>query len=196
MAHVQTFRDVDMEQIIKLKKSGCNELFIGIESGSPRILKSIHKTYDVEVIKKNISMLLVSGIAVKGYFIYGFPKETIEDFNMTYNLAVYFKNVSIKCGTPFRTSVFQFRPYHGTELYHSIASDLGKNAFDKVAAVNPNPELSDLVGRLQFNFHSGNYSNEHLDVVQKFIYLTTNLNSGRIFPLDGRNSTFPINKAV
>lgn len=196
MAHVQTFRDVEQSQVKALRESGCVELFIGIESGSPRILKSINKTSNIDMIKNNISLLLMNGINVKGYFIFGFPGESLEDFEMTYNLAAYLKKVSIDSGTIFRTSVFQFRPYHGTELYHSIEDIVGDSTFSKVAAVNPNPELSDLVGRLQFNFHSGNYSNEHLDVVQKFIYMTTNLNSGRIFPTDGQNSAFSVNKAV
>src|SRR6185436_13931868 len=52
MAHVQTFKGVDESTIKSLKKSGCNELFIGIESGSPKILKQIHKTQNVEVIKQ------------------------------------------------------------------------------------------------------------------------------------------------
>ena len=35
MAHVMTFRDVELGKLIELRESGCKELFIGIESGSP-----------------------------------------------------------------------------------------------------------------------------------------------------------------
>ena len=31
--------------------------------------------------------MLETGIDLKGYFIYGFPKETEEDFKMTFELA-------------------------------------------------------------------------------------------------------------
>jgi anaerobic magnesium-protoporphyrin IX monomethyl ester cyclase len=196
MAHVQTFRGVPEEDIIALRQSGCTELFIGIESGSPKVLKSINKTSNVEVIKSNVSMLLKHGINVKGYFIYGFPKETVEDFEQTYSLARFFKDVSLENGTSFRTSVFQFRPYHGTELYHSLETEYGDTTFSKVSTIEPNGELSDMVGRIQFNFHSGNYSYEHIDVVQKYIYDTTNLNSVRIFPPYGGNSILSTNQAV
>jgi anaerobic magnesium-protoporphyrin IX monomethyl ester cyclase len=167
--------------LTKLKDSGCSELFIGIESGSPDILKRIHKTNDVDVIKKNLSNCLQAGIAIKGYFIFGFPEETEADFIKTYELACYLKDISIKYNTRFRTSVFQFRPYHGTELYHDI--ELKYGSVSNVTNVAPNKTLSELVGRLQFNFHSGNYSNESVEVVHKYIYLTTNLNSSDLFNL-------------
>lgn len=184
MAHVQTFRDVDEETVRQLKESGCNELFIGIESGSPKILRSIHKTHDVELIKENLTRLLRNGIDVKGYFIYGFPGETKEDMELTYALALHLKEAALKYGSYFRASVFQFRPYHGTELYHEIESKFGDSSFDQVSAVQPNNELSDMVGRLQFNFHSGNYSNEDIETVQMFIYRTTNIAPARIFALN------------
>jgi len=177
MAHVQSFKDVSDETVISLKESKCNELFIGIESGSPKILKEIHKTADVDLIKRNISLLLCNGINVKAYFIFGFPTETIDDFEQTYSLARYLKDISIKYGSRFRTSVFQFRPYHGTELYHLLENQLGEKAFDKVATIKPNEKLSKKVGRSQFNFESGNYSDVDAEIVHDFIYNTTNLNS-------------------
>lgn len=183
MAHIETFRNISDEKIKSLKLSGCKELFIGIESGSPRILKQIHKTHDIEKIKANISLLLRNGINVKGYFIFGFPEETEADFKMTYELAHYLKDESVKYKTVFRTSVFQYRPYHGTELYKSI-KDYEKHFVNKILPTIPNPALSGLIGRLQFNFHSGNYSCAEIQVVQDYIYKTSNLNTLCIFGLD------------
>jgi len=188
MAHVQTFKDVSDETIRLLEKSRCKELFIGIESGSPDILKQIHKTSNVELIKKNVTKLLMNNINVKGYFIYGFPNETVDDFEKTYMLAEYFKNVSKVYGSKFRTSVFQFRPYHGTEIYHDLKSKLGNDTFTRVATIEPNNQLSELVGRMQFNFHSGNYSNESIELVQKYIYKTVGLNTlYELFPKNHSN---------
>lgn len=176
MAHVETFRNVSVETIQALKASGCAELFIGIESGSPTILKKIHKVNDVDRIKTNMGLLLKNGINVKGYFIYGFPGETEADFEMTYKLAEHLKSVSTEFGSVFRASVFQYRPYHGTELYHQIVQN-EKEDVNKIRSIEPNPELSDLVGRLQFNFHSGNLSSAPIKVLQDYIYRTTNLNT-------------------
>lgn len=178
MAHVMTFKDVDDEMLRRLKESGCFELFIGIESGSPAILKSINKTSKVEDILNNLSRVLAAGIHLKGYFIYGFPCETEADMQMTFDLASKLKEISIQHGVNFRTSVFQYRPYHGTQIYHDLQA---KGANLEVKAVQPNPELSDLVGRLQFNFHSGNYSAVDNQVVHDYICRTTNLNGGKIF---------------
>lgn len=180
MAHVETFKNVSEETVQKLVESGCHELFIGIESGSPEILKKIHKSHNCEKIKRSITLLLKNGINVKGYFIYGFPGETEADFEKTFQLASYFRNYGIQHNTTFRTSVFQYRPYHGTELFHQI-NDAYKNDVNHLVSIEPNPQLSDLIGRLQFNFHSGNYSNETTELVQQYILNTTNLNSLRIF---------------
>ncbi|MBZ0203272.1 MAG: radical SAM protein [Ignavibacteria bacterium] len=192
MAHVQTFKGVDLKTLEKLKHSGCTELFIGIESGSPKILKQIHKTSDIDLIKLNLTNLFRVGISVKAYFIFGFPSENEEDFKMTYDLASYLKEESVKHGVQFRTSVFQFRPYHGTELYHKIISD--KEQVDKLVTTEPNEKLSELVGRIQFNFHSGNLSDEDINTVHKYIYLTSNLTPLKIYEnnypneIDKRNS--------
>jgi anaerobic magnesium-protoporphyrin IX monomethyl ester cyclase len=179
MAHVMTFNGVSFDTLKLLKKSGCSELFIGIESGSPSVLKRIHKTNDLETIRKNLTNCLKAGISIKGYFIYGFPEETEDDFKKTFELANHLKNISLEYNSNFRTSVFQFRPYHGTELYHEIQNKFGE--IPNVTSIEANSDLSDLVGRLQFNFHSGNYSNEDIETVHKYIYATTNLNSSDLF---------------
>lgn len=178
MAHVQTFRNVTNKQMLALKKSGCYELFIGIESGSSKILSGIKKTANLQVIVDNLSKVFRAGINMKGYFIYGFPDETAEDMEMTYQLALQLQLLAKQNGVNFRTSVFQYRPYHATQIYHELERQ-GKNL--EVARVQPNAALSSLVGRQQFNFHSGNYSAVEYEVVQDYIYRTINLNGGNIF---------------
>ena len=178
MAHVLTFQYVDDILMGRLKASGCNELFIGIESGSPNILRSINKTHSVETIIDNISKVLRSGINVKGYFIFGFPGETLQDMEMTFQLARTLKYIAENEGVRFRTSVFQFRPYHGTEIYHDLVKAGRKVEVERITA---NERLSHMVGRAQFNFHSGNYSSVALEKVHEYIYCTSNLNSPELF---------------
>jgi len=187
MAHVMTFNLADDQLMHSLKQSGCHELFIGIESGSSDILSSIEKTSNVQTIIKNLTKVFASGINIKGYFIYGFPKETKKDMEMTFDLARKLKDLSLQYGVNFRTSVFQYRPYHGTQIYHDLEAQ-GINL--QVHPTEPNNELSDLVGRLQFNFHSGNYSAVENDVLNDYIYRTTNLNGGKIFA--GLKSSQPL----
>lgn len=178
MAHVQTFRNVDEALMSSLKDSGCQELFIGIESGSPKILEQINKTRDISTIVANLTKVFKAGINMKGYFIYGFPEETEEDMEQTYQLALQLKCLAQGLGVNFRTSVFQYRPYHSTQIFHELEAQ-GKNL--EVTHVMPNEGLSRLVGRQQFNFHSGNYSAVDYQVVERYIYATTNLNGDNPF---------------
>ena len=178
MAHVMTFNKVDEQLMISLKDSGCYELFIGIESGSSAVLNSINKTKNIDKIITNLTKAFKAGINIKGYFIYGFPEETKEDMDFTFQLARKLKKISQRYKTNFRTSVFQYRPYHGTQIYHDLEIN-GKNL--AVQKVQPNQALSDLVGRLQFNFHSGNYSKVDISVLNDYIYRTINLNGSKIF---------------
>jgi len=175
MAHVATFKNVEIDVMEKLNDSGCEELFIGLESGSPHILKKIHKVDNISLIKKTIENIFRAGINVKGYFIFGFPGETEDDFRMTYQLACYLKDLSMKYNREFRPSVFQFRPYHGTEIYSEIINQQNKQNHLPLKDIEPNSMLTGLIGRMQFNFYSGNFANASEELLYKYIYLTTNL---------------------
>lgn len=172
MAHVRSFRNAS-DILGKLKGSGCKELFIGIESGSANIRERIHKIGDIIEVKDVIYKLLEVGINIKGYFIYGFPEESIEDFQMTYELARYLKEISEGLPGDFRTSVFQFRPYHGTELYDYL---LRKNTI--ISDCTLNEKLSNICGRHQFNYQSGNFSSCTEEEVNEYIQKTLRLNDG------------------
>jgi len=172
MAHIKTFHNIDKHLLVELRKSGCTELFIGIESGSNRILKMINKDrsgVDTQAIFRNIFM---SGINVKGYFILGFPSETENDFIETFKLAKLLKKMAIDYGSTFRISVFQFRPYHGTKIYDDLASCKAA----KSSNIVENYHLTSLIGRSNFNFSSGIYSASNEKQLYKYIEHISNLN--------------------
>ena len=114
--------------------------------------------------------ILKNGIDLKGYFIYGFPEETKEDFQKTYDLAYKLKEKSITTPGKFRTSVFQFRPYHGTQLYNEIVKSTGI-----IHGCEFNNSISQFEGRTQFNFDFGNYSKESDELLNEYIIKTQNL---------------------
>jgi radical SAM superfamily enzyme YgiQ (UPF0313 family) len=166
MAHVASIKQVNDADLGALHDSGCTELFVGIESGSPEVLKRIHKTSDVELIHEQISRLLSAGISAKCYFIFGFPEETQKDMAMTLNLATRLQNSAKTSRGNFRTSVFQFRPYHGTELYHAVQKN-GGTIVERDARYDR--ELTARVGRAQFNFEAGNFSAVPTETLRDFI---------------------------
>lgn len=155
-----------LDKIQLLKNCNCKELFVGIESGSNTIRKRINKLGDISSVISVIRELLIHGIDVKGYFMYGFPDETQEDMEETYKLACELRNISEKCEGTFRPSVFQFRPYHGTRLYNEI---LEKGIDIPNCHYN---SLYTLKGRSQFNFCSGNYSRVPDEILEEYIVKT------------------------
>ena len=82
-AHVNT---IDEELLKYLVESGCGELWYGVESGSPRILKEIHKSTNISKIKEVFKLTREYGIKTRAYFLLGIPSETIEDIKMTEKL--------------------------------------------------------------------------------------------------------------
>ena len=161
MAHVQSFIN-NLDMIGALKKSGCDEVFIGIESGSPEIRRKIQKAGSIEAVIRCVESLLQVGISVKGYFICGFPGETAQQINETVNLALMLKRIEGSLNASFRASAFQFRPYHGTKLYNEITASGHHPIF-----INGD-ELTST--KKQYNFSSGNYSCISNDVLAKSIH--------------------------
>ena len=173
MVHVLSL-SVAIDKVKELRTGKCRELFIGIESGSETIRKRINKLGDMASIFNVSREILQNGIDLKGYFIYGFPKETKEDFQKTYELASKLKDISLNLPGTFRTSVFQFRPYHGTQLYNEILKDGGI-----IHGCEFNDSISRFEGRSQFNFEFGNYSMESDEVLNDYIIKTQELTEGK-----------------
>jgi len=82
-AHVNT---IDEETMKYLAESGCRELWYGVESGSPRILKEMLKNTDINNIKKVFKLTKEYNIKRRAYFLLGIPSETIDDIEMTERL--------------------------------------------------------------------------------------------------------------
>ena len=131
----------------------------------------VRKTSDVNLIKQTLEKLFRAGINVKAYFVFGFKTENIQDMQMSYDLAIQLKKLSLKNHANFRTSVFQFRPYHGTDMYNEIISK--GRIIDEVVY---HDDLLNNMGRNQFNFTSGNYSDVTDDDLRKFIVKTNGVN--------------------
>jgi len=69
---------IDKELLTKMKESGCYQLAFGIESGNQEILNSVNKRLDLNKIPKIVKMAKKAGLEVHGFFMLGFPGETIK----------------------------------------------------------------------------------------------------------------------
>lgn len=99
----------DEEAIELMAESGCKGVFLGIESGSPRILENMDKHAAVEQYREGIRLLKQHGILTFGSFITGFPGETDETAQETIDF--------IKDTKPdyFRSQIWYCEP--GTPIY-------------------------------------------------------------------------------
>lgn len=69
-----------------MERSGCDLLVMGIESGSPTVLKNMDKRLRPGQALKAIRMLGEHGIDSQGAFVIGYPGETPETFRETIDL--------------------------------------------------------------------------------------------------------------
>jgi radical SAM superfamily enzyme YgiQ (UPF0313 family) len=93
----------------KMKKAGCWIIYLGIESGSQKILDAIGKRITLEQVRKAVKILKDSGIQVLGSFIIGFLQDTKETIKET-----------IKFAKSLNLDYVQFSiltPYPGTPIF-------------------------------------------------------------------------------
>ena len=102
------------ERMALAKKAGCIALSCGAESGSPRILKMIHKPITVESIIHIAKQCNKYGISLISSWMSGFPDETKEELKQTINLL---KKVTGICPSCSIHGPQPFKPYPNTELY-------------------------------------------------------------------------------
>jgi radical SAM superfamily enzyme YgiQ (UPF0313 family) len=75
------------EMVNLMAEAGCRQIAVGIESGSPKILKQIGKGVSVDTIRRTVKWAKSAGILVRGYFLLGMPEESHEDLMMTERFA-------------------------------------------------------------------------------------------------------------
>lgn len=74
---------LDVEILKLMAKAGCRVFYIGVESGSPKILHMLNKGISIENIEKAFAITKQVGIKTYASFIVGIPGETADDLRMT-----------------------------------------------------------------------------------------------------------------
>lgn len=77
---------IDEELIDIMADAGLKSIYIGIETGSPRMQKIINKHLDLTRALPLIRYISSKGILTNVSFIYGFPEESPEDLSQTMEL--------------------------------------------------------------------------------------------------------------
>ncbi|MFH1854117.1 MAG: B12-binding domain-containing radical SAM protein [Candidatus Omnitrophota bacterium] len=93
----------------KMKKSGCYNLFIGLESGCDRTLNSMNKGFTSKDAVSLFEKLRLAGLSFGVSIIIGYPNETEDDFRKTLEFIIEHKDL-----IPKIEQVNPFTYYDGT----------------------------------------------------------------------------------
>lgn len=103
---------LDLETLRMMKDTGAYSFNVGIESGSQRILDLMKKNLTLELIEEKTDLIVEAGLEPCGFFIIGFPGETIADIKATIKFA---KGLKLK-----RAHFSNFLPLPGTEATRQL----------------------------------------------------------------------------
>jgi radical SAM superfamily enzyme YgiQ (UPF0313 family) len=109
--------DLDEEDIALMARSGCVSVALGVESGSPRMLKFLKKDTSVSEMEKTFWLFVKNKIIPRINIMVGLPTETSEDFRLSQDLLERLDN------PPYLYN--RYVPYPGTTLFdYCIANGL------------------------------------------------------------------------
>ena len=94
--------------------AGCVEIRFGIESGSNRILERVKKGFTIEQAMDVVSRAVLFFPRVDTFFVWGFPFETLEDFQQTLFQMIAFRLI----GARILPSLLSLLPQ--TEIYREV----------------------------------------------------------------------------
>ncbi|HET9215879.1 MAG TPA: radical SAM protein [Terriglobia bacterium] len=101
-----------------LRRAGCAEVWMGVESGSQKILDAMDKGTRVSQIEAALETLKSSGIRACFFIQLGYPGETWEDIEKTIQL--------VRRTRPDDIGVSVSYPLPGTTFYERVSEQLGK----------------------------------------------------------------------
>lgn len=141
------------EMVKKMADSGCEAVFLGIESANQVVLDNYNKRITVAMVKKAFKILRENGIGIVGSFIIGNLMETKEMIMKTINFA--------KELDPDTAQFSILTPFPGTKLWNEVKDKIinrnlefydGAHAVMKTKFLEPE-ELEELLSKAYREFY-------------------------------------------
>ena len=154
--------DFDKPLLEKLYKAGFRVCLWGLESASPKILEKMNKGTTVETAQKVLKTAHSVGIFNVVGWMYNFPGETIDDFNLTYNFIkenIEFIKTILYC--PFHLPTFSYIYSHPEEF--GLDNELIKQAETSL-------EYNDLIPGYMVGCGTSSAKEEKIAEIEKFCY--------------------------
>jgi len=109
---------VHEDTVKALADAGCENVWIGAESGSQKILDAMDKGITVDQIRVATSLMKKYGIKPSFFIQFGYPGEMKEDIGLTINM--------INELLPFEIGISVSYPLPGTTFYDKVKAELKK----------------------------------------------------------------------
>ena len=103
---------LDEEVIAALKQANFETLSLGIESASPKILKTMDKNMDIKKASNVIKLMKEAGIKSHTFFMIGYPNENLDDIQLSKDF--------ISKTKPTEIEINMVTPYPGTRLWYDV----------------------------------------------------------------------------
>ncbi|MEX2160746.1 MAG: radical SAM protein [Anaerolineales bacterium] len=111
---VETMRDE--ETIDLMARAGCRYISISPETGSARLLKLMRKPFNLEHAVRLVKRMDQVGIRSQACFVLGYPGETEEDLQMTWNLVRDLTRVGVD-----EIALFIVTPVPGSSIHEKFS---------------------------------------------------------------------------
>jgi radical SAM superfamily enzyme YgiQ (UPF0313 family) len=121
----QTRTDIKASTLKHMKDAGCESLYVGVESGSQRMLDLMCKHNTVYNNESFLESCKEVGIQVWCNMMVGYPGETIDDLSKSLEF--------LRKTCPERVCVSQVTPFPGTKLWMDNEDDVIHREWDDVA---------------------------------------------------------------
>ena len=165
---------IDEEMLYVMNKSGCRDIFFGVETGSERIQKLINKNLKLETLEKLLVSLRKYGFKNSTFsFIYSFPFETEDDICKTlkmiwiimnkYDFNIHLGKCNILVGTQLYNDYKDNIEFTGT--FSMISDDIFLN--DCIDIIKENKDIFPQYYNFNTPFH------QKYDLLEKFFMFYT-----------------------
>ena len=116
---MQSRIDLMSEEVVTaLARAGCEEVWMGVESGSQKILDAMHKGLRLNEVAPARARLASANIRACFFIQFGYPGETWQDILSTIDL--------VRRTRPDDVGVSVSYPLPGTEFYERVRQSLGE----------------------------------------------------------------------
>lgn len=132
---------IDEEVVELLRRSGCKNLCLTPDSGSPRMIKEMLKNVDLEKITRTARTILAAGIVLKVNIVFGFPGERHRDVWQSIRYGLRLASYGIGSVLFYRFTPYPGSAYFDLLLKRGVLPPFGPE-FDRFLVTNIYNELS------------------------------------------------------